>query len=313
MIVNDKSLVALFKRNLIGILLGVRGTFSANLTSNDIDLGKWWPVLWSEITFFPTTLTPRNGSHFKGLKSHEDESGFVIAVDSSSSSESEIECVEFTSASCQVQSTAMEIPVIISSSNDDEGDDDDDDIKDAKGGSLDNFVTCSKYVQKSLESTCESVHIIEVDKESNSRESHAKNSTSVSENLDEADTVEDNCTRMDTCTAVHRNVVQELNMDHVISGGVSNFDSSGAREGTSCNPQKANGDPVELSGRQAPVLKKIKSENQDLVNKNDNMDQKVQMQLAKKIVKQIEVCEILCELFFVPRVHVYLKLPSTVL
>ena len=39
----------LFQRNCVGTLLLVRGTLSTNLTSNDRDLRKWWPL--SEITF----------------------------------------------------------------------------------------------------------------------------------------------------------------------------------------------------------------------------------------------------------------------
>ena len=41
----------LFQRNLIGTLLGLKGTLCANLTLHDLDLGKWQPFLWSEIRF----------------------------------------------------------------------------------------------------------------------------------------------------------------------------------------------------------------------------------------------------------------------
>ena len=41
----------LFLLNLVLTLVEVRGTLSANLTSNDLDLGKWWPFLGWEITF----------------------------------------------------------------------------------------------------------------------------------------------------------------------------------------------------------------------------------------------------------------------
>ena len=45
------TLFWLFQRYLVGTLVGVRSTLSADLTSNDIDLGKCRPFQGSEITF----------------------------------------------------------------------------------------------------------------------------------------------------------------------------------------------------------------------------------------------------------------------
>ena len=38
------NLFWLIQRKLVGILLGVRGTLSGNMTSNGLDLGKWQPM-----------------------------------------------------------------------------------------------------------------------------------------------------------------------------------------------------------------------------------------------------------------------------
>ena len=57
------NLFWLFKRNLVGILQGIRGTLSTNLTSNDLDLGKRRPFQGSEIAFlhFLPTTKVQNG------------------------------------------------------------------------------------------------------------------------------------------------------------------------------------------------------------------------------------------------------------
>ena len=57
------NLFWVFQQNLVGTLLGVRGTLSTNLTSNDLDLQKWRPFEMSEIAFyyFFWTNKPQNG------------------------------------------------------------------------------------------------------------------------------------------------------------------------------------------------------------------------------------------------------------
>ena len=46
------NLFWIFQRILVGTLPGVRGTFYGNMTSNDLDLGKWQPVWRSKSCIF---------------------------------------------------------------------------------------------------------------------------------------------------------------------------------------------------------------------------------------------------------------------
>ena len=45
------NLFSLFQQNLAGTLLGVRGTLSRNMTSNDLNLGKWHPFKGQNLHF----------------------------------------------------------------------------------------------------------------------------------------------------------------------------------------------------------------------------------------------------------------------